>query len=220
LTFVVTPAQGDTIYLKDGSVINGKIIEIIPGKSCTIKRADGTVFVFKAYEVEKVNFEEEEKLEAEEARSLKAKEEYKKSLYARVGLETAYFSGHTTYHISFDNSWKYGGHGESRLEFPLNNYLIGLNALVGKKGPKNPGQDKARLNLRFLMNIDDEAGIMKDSDWIENDTAFEKEPHPGRDSYTESDADIDALIFDLNYVYNFLFFAPSRLDWLFTNQNA
>lgn len=203
LIFAGTPARADTIHLKDGSVIKGKVIETIPGKSYKIKRADGTVFVFKADEVEKVNFEEKEKSEAEEARSLKAKEGSKKSLYTRVGLETAYLSGHTTYHISFDNSWEYGGHGESKLEFPLDNYLIGLNALVGKRSPENPGQDKARLSLRLLVNIDDEAGIMKDSDWIENDAAFEEDPHPGRDLYTESDAELDAWIFDLNYVYNF-----------------
>lgn len=52
--------EGDTIYLHDGSSINGEIIESVPGVSFTLKRRDGTIHVFKMAEVWKVKFEEEE----------------------------------------------------------------------------------------------------------------------------------------------------------------
>lgn len=48
----------EVIYLKNGSIIRGVIIEQIPGKSYKIKTKDRNVFVFKAEEVEKITKEE------------------------------------------------------------------------------------------------------------------------------------------------------------------
>ena len=41
------------VYLKNGSVIRGSIIEIIPNKSIKIQTIDGSIFVFKFEEIER-----------------------------------------------------------------------------------------------------------------------------------------------------------------------
>ena len=43
----------DVVYLKNGSVIRGTVIEQVPGKSLKIKTSDGSVFVYTMDEVEK-----------------------------------------------------------------------------------------------------------------------------------------------------------------------
>ncbi len=48
----------DVVYLKNGSIIHGMIIEQVPGVSIKIKTADRNVFVFKIEEVEKMTKEE------------------------------------------------------------------------------------------------------------------------------------------------------------------
>lgn len=120
-----------------------------------------------------------------------------------LGPELRYVNGNSTYHIRFDNPWAAGGHGESELEFPLDNFMAGIHVTVGTRYEKSGTQTKGRLGLSLLAVVDDDAGIMEDSDWIENDAAFGEAPHEGRDSYTESDAELRGNIIDLNYVYYF-----------------
>jgi TM2 domain-containing membrane protein YozV len=48
----------DAVYLKNGSVIKGIIIEQIPNQSLKISTADGSTFVFQMTEVEKIAKEE------------------------------------------------------------------------------------------------------------------------------------------------------------------
>jgi len=48
----------DIVYLKNGSIIHGTIIEQIPGESIKIKSKDGNLFVFKMDEIEKMTKEE------------------------------------------------------------------------------------------------------------------------------------------------------------------
>lgn len=47
-------ATSETVYLKNGSVIKGKIIEMVPDESVKIETKDGNVFVYQADEVEKI----------------------------------------------------------------------------------------------------------------------------------------------------------------------
>ena len=47
-------AATETIYLKNGSVIKGEVIEQVPGKSLKIKTRDGSIFVYQMDEVEKI----------------------------------------------------------------------------------------------------------------------------------------------------------------------
>lgn len=67
LAFLVSlmPAAGngqeealqDVVYLKNGSIIRGVIIEQIPEQSVKIRTADGSVFVYQMSEVEKITKE-------------------------------------------------------------------------------------------------------------------------------------------------------------------
>lgn len=111
-------------------------------------------------------------------------------LYLDIGLQSAYLKGDTTYHISFPG-------GESELEFPLKTFLWGPKVGLGYKNPQ--GQEKIRLNARWLTNIGHGSGKMKDSDWIED----EYDGHPGLDIYSESNIKLKANIVDMDVIYNF-----------------
>lgn len=127
---------------------------------------------------------------------------FSSEIFAKIGPEVRYISGDSTYRISFDNDWVDGGHGESELEWPLDNWFGGINYLGGDKGDHN--QIKNQFGLRLLGRINEDAGTMKDSDWIENDAAYGVSSHPGKDLYGELDAELEkGLIFDVNYAYNF-----------------
>lgn len=180
--FLLWFVHPDKVYSKDGS--KSKDIETISNKFDKIKTADESIFVFLIDDGEKNSFEERVTPMTVLSR-----------LSTKIGLKAAYLSGNSIYHISFDNSWDDGGHGESELEFPLDNYLVGIDVLIGK-------EKESHLGFRLLTNIDEGAGIMKDSDWIENDAAFGKVVHRGKDLYTESDAKLSANIFDFVYVYH------------------
>lgn len=55
-TFSQNPLQ-ETVYLKNGSIIKGIIIEQVPNHSIKIQTADGSIFVYKMEEVEKMTKE-------------------------------------------------------------------------------------------------------------------------------------------------------------------
>ncbi len=44
----------ETIYLKNGSVINGMVVEEIPGVSVKVQTSDGSIFLYQIDEVEKI----------------------------------------------------------------------------------------------------------------------------------------------------------------------
>lgn len=48
---------GDILYLKNGSIIKGTILEFIPDKTVKIQTSDGSIFVFQVSEVEKITKE-------------------------------------------------------------------------------------------------------------------------------------------------------------------
>jgi len=56
ISSVFAQASVDIIYLKNGSVIRGKIVEEKPGVSYKIQTKDGSVFVYKIEEVEKIEY--------------------------------------------------------------------------------------------------------------------------------------------------------------------
>jgi len=65
LACISMPSWADVVYLKDGSVIKGKVIGGITGETCKIETADGSVFVFPMDKVERVKLEGEKKPEEE-----------------------------------------------------------------------------------------------------------------------------------------------------------
>jgi hypothetical protein len=56
---VIAGAQSliDTVYLKDGGVVHGTIIEEVPAVSIKIQTADGNIFVYKLSDVSKITKE-------------------------------------------------------------------------------------------------------------------------------------------------------------------
>ncbi|MDE7410769.1 MAG: hypothetical protein K2M94_01865 [Paramuribaculum sp.] len=53
-------AQVETVYLKNGSVIHGIIIEQRPGESLKLQTRDGNIFVYQLSDVEKITKESDE----------------------------------------------------------------------------------------------------------------------------------------------------------------
>ena len=53
---VTTLAQTtkDVVYLKDGNVIRGELVEIIPDKQVKIKTADGSLFVYSTNDIARI----------------------------------------------------------------------------------------------------------------------------------------------------------------------
>lgn len=50
----------DVLYLKNGSVIYGQLIEMVPDKQVKIKTADGSVFIYNTSEVDRIEKAEKE----------------------------------------------------------------------------------------------------------------------------------------------------------------
>lgn len=46
--------NAETVYLKNGSIVRGEIVEQVPGQSLKIKTRDGSIFVYQMSEVEKI----------------------------------------------------------------------------------------------------------------------------------------------------------------------
>lgn len=60
----------DVLYLKNGSVIYGQLIEMVPDKQVKIKTADGSVFIYNTSEVDRIaNAEKEVKEQRAERKS-------------------------------------------------------------------------------------------------------------------------------------------------------
>jgi hypothetical protein len=63
LTSIVMFAQGsykEVVYLKNGSMIKGVILEQVPNESVKIQTSDGNIFVYPMSEVQKITKEQSE----------------------------------------------------------------------------------------------------------------------------------------------------------------
>ncbi|MBL7085038.1 MAG: hypothetical protein ISS43_02895, partial [Candidatus Omnitrophica bacterium] len=115
-------------------------------------------------------------------------------VYATLGLQSGYITGDTTYHITFaEDVLGFVFSGESELEFPLDNFLLGVEGVLGYKDFRNDKRDKARLSVSWFTDVSSDAGKMQDSDWLNNnyDILYTGSTHPGLDIYSESDTDLD-----------------------------
>ena len=106
-----------------------------------------------------------------------------------ITLGIGKLSGDTTYQIGgtvVDSSGSYELHFPiSELEFPLDVNMISVEGSVEA--------DIWKLSLCVQKEITDDSGDMKDSDWI-------TPSDPSRlDIYSTSDAELDALILDINF---------------------
>ena len=57
VSILIAQVDIDIVYLKNGSIIRGKIIEQIPNQSIKIKTRDGSIFVYKMDEITKITKE-------------------------------------------------------------------------------------------------------------------------------------------------------------------
>lgn len=53
-TQAIPAAQPDTVYLKDGSIIHGLVIEEVPGESLKIRTRSGNIFTYQMADVAKI----------------------------------------------------------------------------------------------------------------------------------------------------------------------
>ena len=51
----------ETVYLKNGSIIKGEIIEQVPNQSIKVRTKDGSVFVYNVGDVQKITKEDKTK---------------------------------------------------------------------------------------------------------------------------------------------------------------
>jgi len=110
---------------------------------------------------------------------------------SKYELKIGHINGNTVYEISGpeEGGWK------SKLKFPMNNFLIGgevsLNYNDGSWG-------SCSFDLGGWVSLAKKyAGTMEDSDWLYAYSA-------SKAIYSESDAEMDARIFDGNILFNFL----------------
>ena len=57
-TYAQQPQYEDVVYLKNGSIISGMIVEQVPSQSIKIQTLDRNVFVFEMDQVERITKEE------------------------------------------------------------------------------------------------------------------------------------------------------------------
>ncbi|MBR5469042.1 MAG: hypothetical protein IKU78_01065 [Paludibacteraceae bacterium] len=121
LPFIAFAQQKDVVYLKNGSVIKGNIKEIVPSESLKIETYDGSLFVFKMNEVERILKEEMQK-------NTKFKNNELFTKYA--GFLDVSFGGKLYDMFSFDISTTHGGYISeyffmgAGIEFDLTYQLI------------------------------------------------------------------------------------------------
>lgn len=124
-------------------------------------------------------------------------------------LDIGKLSGHTTYQIGGTVDTPSGSDEYhfpiSELEFPLNVYMLSGRGSIEFVG-------KWKVSAGVKKNFTDDAGKMKDSDWgyysLKGDSWAEQDT---LDIYSESDADLDALIMDVNLQYKFY----EKSNWSF-----
>lgn len=112
-------------------------------------------------------------------------------------------SGDTTYQIG--GTVNYPG-GVDKIHFPLSELEFPLDVYMLSVGGSLEFAEKWKVSANVKKNITSDAGTMKDSDW----GVFFDDPD-SLDIYSESDADLEALITDINLRYRFY----KKSNWSF-----
>ncbi len=155
----------EVIYLKNGSVIRGTIVEQIPGQSVKIETADGNVFVYQMDEVVKITKEESKK------KTSAAYDFEHPGLDFLVELGPDFAKGSNTFSANI---------GLGR-RFSKGFYLGGLaGASFGKGNPTynialNPKVYIPINNTRFSLSLDFRAGMRLHPDMKEENEWGESE---------------------------------------------
>lgn len=120
-----------------------------------------------------------------------------------LALHSGFLQGYTKYRINFSG-------GASELEFPLDVPVWGVKGILGYKDSSSDLNETARFTFTYLTNTSQDAGKMKDSDWIDDDIGMMhyiygtdiSQNHSGVDIYSESDTELKAEILAFDYLYN------------------
>ena len=111
-------------------------------------------------------------------------------------------SGNTTYQIG--GTANISGLGSQELHFPVSELEFPLDVYMVSMGGNIAFAEKWKMSVDVGKNITSDAGKLKDSDW----GVYWLEGMPGAeqdtlDIYSESDANLDALIININLQYRF-----------------
>lgn len=103
----------------------------------------------------------------------------------------ALLGGNTTYRIEASDPT---GSMASELEFPLGGGAAALRAELATRDASH--EDRLVFQLTAIKSVAGTMGTLKDSDWISGpaEVAFIGSNHDGLDIYSESDANLDALV--------------------------
>ena len=145
-------SQQDVVYLKNGSVIRGSVIEQVPNASLKIKTADGSVFVYQMDEVDRITKEEVKALDKKALR--KQLEETDLAARKANKLEKGYF-GLIDYRIvmpfgDYKDTYSMGlstSHG-----YMFNPYIY-TGVGVAAEFLKAKGADKAEFGIPVFANV-------------------------------------------------------------------
>jgi outer membrane protease len=111
-----------------------------------------------------------------------------------LGADVGSLSGYTRYNIKFPINETSNGllvlEGESELEFPIDSYIGGLTASLGKRGHWS-------LGLSIFKNMTEDTGKTTDIDLLTVQDQKTGEIERGWIIYSESDTDMDAFLMDL-----------------------
>ncbi len=102
-----TPLQ-DVVYLKNGSIIHGTIVEEVPDKSIKIETHDGDVFVYQMNEIAKITKEPYRTPVDEEGNSVSTGGGYAGSFEVGINQIMSNFSGTTLLAVHLVNGFRIG----------------------------------------------------------------------------------------------------------------
>jgi opacity protein-like surface antigen len=128
----------DVIYLKDGGVIKGNIIETTPGKSYKIRTADGSIFVLIMEKIEKIEFGRE--VEVQEAKPVK-----REGTRPDVEVKTSIGGGVDLFKAEDVKGWGKGVAGDLRFM----GKKCGIQLEVGSKEHKGDNEEYSAIEETY-----------------------------------------------------------------------
>jgi hypothetical protein len=211
------------LFLKRGEVVQCDRAWIAPEDIVRCKRGGEEIL----YSTDEIDVEKTfgepvaRKLERErkerEGKELSYPGPYKKKSGIGITLGVGKLNGYTKYQIGGTVDYFTGESTEvhfpiSELDYPLDVYMVSVGARI-------ESGENWKLALDIKKNITSDAGTMEDSDWgvyylspeefIEPTQEFQQHT---LDIYSESDADLDALMIDIDFQYRFY----RKLNWSFS----
>jgi hypothetical protein len=212
-----------TLFLKSGEVVqcdrawmaSEDIIRCEIGREEMLYSTD-EIDVEKTFEKSVARKPERQRKEGEE-KGLHYLGLHKKKIGIGITLGVGKLSGYTKYQIGGKVDYFTGEGTEvhfpiSELDYPLDVYMVSVGARI-------ESGESWTFTLNTKKNITGDAGTMKDSDWgvyylspeefIEPNQEFQQHT---LDIYSESDADLEALMIDINFQYRFY----RKPNWAFS----